>query len=72
LSDIRNGKNVDGEAIQTLTVIIKPMDVSTYNSMVQALDEMLVCSIGKYVIDKVNEDDEKLLTLKGIKFSNDN
>jgi len=32
---------------------------------------MLICSIGKYVIDKVNEDDEKLLTLKGIKFSID-
>ena len=71
LSDIRNGKNVDGEEIQTLTVIIKPMDVSTYDNMVQALDEMLVCSIGKYVIDKVNEDDQKLLELKGIKFSKD-
>jgi hypothetical protein len=70
LSDIRNGKNVDGEEIQTLTVIIKPTDVSTYDNMVQALDEMLVCSIGKYVIDKVNEDDQKLLTLKGIKFTN--
>ena len=68
LSDIRNGKNVDGEEIQTLTVIIKPMDVATYDNMVQALDEMLVCSIGKYVIDKVNEDDQKLLGLKGIKY----
>jgi hypothetical protein len=47
------------------------MDISTYDNMVQALDEMLVCSIGKYVIDKVNEDDEKLLTLKGIKFKNE-
>jgi hypothetical protein len=77
LSDISNGKTEEfmaefGEqGMQTLTVIIKPMDVSTYNNMVQALDEMLVCSIGKRVIDKVNEDDEKLLTLKGIKFSND-
>jgi biopolymer transport protein ExbD len=69
LSEIRSGNNVDGEKIQTLTVIIKPLDVSTYNNMVQALDEMLVCSIGKYVIDKVNEDDEKLLTLKGIKYT---
>ena len=69
LSDIRNGKNVDGEEIQTLTVIIKPMDVSSYDNMVQALDEMLVCSIGKYVIDKVNEDDQKLLELKGIKYA---
>jgi hypothetical protein len=77
LSDIRNGKSDEfiaefGEkGMQTLTVIIKPTDVSTYNNMVQALDEMLICSIGKYVIDKVNEDDEKLLTLKGIKFAND-
>jgi len=77
LSDIRNGKSEEfiaefGEnGMQTLTVIIKPTDVSTYNNMVQALDEMLICSIGKYVIDKVNEDDEKLLGLKGIKYSND-
>ena len=77
LSDIRNGKSENmiaeygDKGMQTLTVIIKPMDISTYNNMVQALDEMLVCSIGKYVIDKVNEDDEKLLELKGIKFSND-
>ena len=71
LSDIRNGKNVDGEEIQTLTVVIKPTDVSTYNNMVQALDEMLVCSIGKYVIDKINEDDEKLLTARDVKFSKD-
>jgi biopolymer transport protein ExbD len=71
LSEIRNGKNVDGEEIQTLTVIIKPMDSSNYNNMVQALDEMLVCTIGKYVIDKVNEDDMKLLDLKGIKYSVD-
>ena len=77
LADIRNGKSdamlaeYGDKGMQTLTVIIKPMDVSTYNNMVQALDEMLVCSIGKYVIDKVNEDDEKLLELKGIKFSND-
>jgi biopolymer transport protein ExbD len=77
LSDIRNGKSetmlaeYGDKGMQTLTVIIKPMDISTYNNMVQALDEMLVCSIGKYVIDKVNEDDEKLLELKGIKFSNE-
>ena len=77
LSDIRNGKSEEfvaefgDQGMQTLTVIIKPMDCSTYDNMVQALDEMLVCSIGKYVIDKVNEDDEKLLTLKNIKFKND-
>jgi len=77
LSDIRNGKAEEflaefgDQGMQTLTVVIKPTDVSTYNNMVQALDEMLVCTIGKYVIDKVNEDDEKLLTLKGIMYSKD-
>ena len=75
LSDLRNGKSPEflaeygDQGMQTLTVIIKPTDVSTYNSMVQALDEMLVCCIGKYVIDKVNEDDMKLLALKGIKYT---
>ncbi len=68
LSEIRNGDITGtGEKIQTLTVIIKPMDTANYNNMVQALDEMQICSIGKYVIDKINEDDLKLLGLKGVK-----
>jgi hypothetical protein len=58
---------VNGEKIPTLTIIIKPLDTCNYNNMVGALDEMTICSIGKYVIDKINEDDEKLLALKGIK-----
>jgi biopolymer transport protein ExbD len=79
LSEIRNGKHPDlaphfdpgKNEMQTLTVVIKPMDVSNYNNMVQALDEMLVCAIGKYVIDKITENDMKLLDLKGIKYSNE-
>ena len=69
LGDIRNGKlaNWGDEDIQTLTVIIKPLDTASYNNMVEALDEMTICSIGKYVIDKINPDDEKLIELKGIK-----
>ena len=69
LSDIKGGDIYgNGEKIQTMTVIIKPMDTANYNNMVQALDEMQICSIGKYVIDKINEDDQKLLELKGIKY----
>ena len=66
LSDLKAG-NVNGEKIPTLTIIIKPLDTANYNNMVEALDEMQICSIGKYVIDKINPDDEKLLGLKGIK-----
>jgi biopolymer transport protein ExbD len=68
LSDIKGGDIYgNGEKIQTMTVIIKPMDTASYNNMVQVLDEMQICSIGKYVIDKINENDQKLLELKGIK-----
>ncbi len=66
LDELRKG-NINGEKIPTLTIIIKPMDSSNYNNMVEALDEMQICSIGKYVIDKITPDDEKLLTAKGIK-----
>ena len=38
-----------------------------YKNMVDALDEMTICSIGTYVIDKINEQDAKLLASKGIK-----
>ena len=65
LSELKNG-NINGEKIPTLTIIIKPLDTASYNNMVDALDEMQICSIGKYVIDKINDNDQKLLQLKGI------
>ncbi|NPD91969.1 ExbD/TolR family protein [Xylanibacter muris] len=66
LSELKNGK-IDGEKIPTLTIIIKPLDTASYKNMVDALDEMQICSIGKYVIDKVSPNDEKLLQQRGIK-----
>lgn len=66
LTEIKNG-NINGEKIPTLTIIIKPLDTASYKNMVDALDEMLICSVGKYVIDKVNPDDLKLMELRGIK-----
>lgn len=66
LADIRNGI-INGQKSPTLTIIIKPMDTANYKNMVDALDEMLICNIGKYVIDKVNDDDQKLLDAKGVK-----
>jgi len=66
LSEIKNG-NLNGEKVPKLTIIIKPLDTASYKNMVDALDEMQICSIGTYVIDKINEDDLKLLKLKGVK-----
>ncbi len=52
----------------TPTVIIKPMDNSTYNNLVTALDEMLICSVGKYAITEIDENDKKMLTNSNVDF----
>ena len=66
LTKIKAG-DIGGEKIPVMTIIIKATDNSSYKNMVDALDEMQICSIGKYVIDKINPDDMKLLKLKGVK-----
>ena len=58
---------IDGQKINTLTIIIKATDNSTYKNLVDALDAMQICSIGKYVIDKVNDNDLKLLKENKVK-----
>ena len=55
--ELRKIKNADG----TPTAIIKPMDESTYLNLIDVLDEMQNCYIGKYVIDKVNDQDKKMV-----------
>ncbi|MDY6207145.1 MAG: biopolymer transporter ExbD [Prevotella sp.] len=65
LSKIKAGELADGK-VETLTIVIKPTDNSSYKNMVDALDEMQILSIGTYVIDKISSDDSKLLTAKGI------
>ena len=52
---------IDGKHIETMTIIIKATDNSSYLNLVDALDEMQICSVGKYVIDKINDQDKKLL-----------
>jgi len=42
-------------------VIIKPMDTSTYKNLVDALDEMQICSIGIYAIVGVEAPDKFLM-----------
>ena len=66
LAQIKAG-NLDGKRINTLTIIIKATDNATYKNLVDALDEMNICSIGKYVIDKINDQDLKLLEENKVK-----
>ena len=66
LAQIKKGE-LEGGKIPTMTIIIKVLDTASYKNMVDVLDEMQICCIGTYVIDKINENDEKLLQLKGIK-----
>ena len=65
LSKIKGGE-VDGQKIPTLTIIIKATDKASYKNLVDVLDEMQICSIGKYVIDKINPQDLELLKKRGI------
>jgi biopolymer transport protein ExbD len=46
-SEIKGGKG-------TPVVIIKAADKATYKNLIDALDEMSICNIGKYVIDKMS------------------
>ena len=50
VSELKNGKN-------TPVVIIKATDRATYKNLIDALDEMQICNIGKYVIDKITPGD---------------
>lgn len=45
----------------TPVIIIKATDDSTYRNLVDTLDEMQICNIGKYVIVAIAEGDEFLL-----------
>ncbi len=53
--------------VPTLAVNIKPLDNSNYDNLVTILDEMQICCIGKYVIDKINDKDTPILEANGIK-----
>jgi len=66
LSKIKAGE-INGKRINTLTIIIKATDNATYKNLVDALDEMNICTIGKYVIDKINDNDLKLLKENNVK-----
>jgi len=67
LSKLKKGELPNGEKVPTMTVIIRPLDTATYDNMVAALDEMLICSIDKYVIDKIGPEDRELITKAGVK-----
>lgn len=45
----------------TPTVIIKAQDKSSYKNLIDALDEMHICNIGKYVITPITSSDQFLI-----------
>lgn len=44
-----------------LTVVIKPTDQAKYKNLIDALDEMQICSVGKYAIVDMTDGDNFLL-----------
>ncbi len=65
LSEIKKGE-INGQKIETMTIIIKATDKASYKNVIDVLDEMQICSIGKYVLDQVTPDDAKLLKEKHV------
>lgn len=53
-------KEIKGDK-DALTVIIKPTQEATYKNLVDALDEMQICSVGKYAIVDMTDGDHFLL-----------
>ena len=68
LDKLKNG-DLGGEKVPTLTIIIKATDDASYKNLVDALDEMQICSIGKYVIDNISPEDRGLLTKRGVRLN---
>ena len=54
---------------ETPVVIIKPLDNSTYDNMVSALDEMLIANVGKYAIASLDDTDKKILANSNVDFT---
>ena len=54
LSKIKSEKGVPN-------VIIKATDEAIYENLINVLDEMQICGIGKYVIDKISDFDKKMI-----------
>lgn len=42
-------------------VVIKATDKASYKNLIDALDEMQICNIGKYVIDKFTDFDQQMI-----------
>lgn len=54
LSKIKTEKGVPN-------VVIKATDKASYENLINALDEMQICNIGKYVIDKFSDFDQQMI-----------
>ncbi len=54
LSELKKSK-------ESITVIVKPTNSSTYNNLVKTLDEMQICSVAKYSIVEPVEGDNYLI-----------
>ena len=54
VAEIKSGK-------ETPTVIIKATDDASYENLIDALDEMQICNIGKYVITDMADADKFLM-----------
>ena len=57
---------IKGEKLAT-TMLIKATDNSKYKNLVDIVDELNICEIGKYAIVDLNDQEKAMLTAKNLK-----
>jgi len=57
---------IKGEKLAT-TLMIKATDKSKYKNLVDIVDEMNICDIGKYAIVDLSQQEKQFLTVRNLK-----
>jgi biopolymer transport protein ExbD len=52
---------VDSKSNEKMVVLVKPSDTSTYENLVDTLDELTINSISRYVLDEYRDEDKALI-----------
>ena len=61
-SGIREVLQTNNQSIEKLVVLIKPDITSTYENLVDILDELEICGVSRYALVEISDDDRELIS----------
>ena len=59
---IREVLQANNQSIDKLVVLVKPDVTSTYENLVDVLDELEICGVSRYALVDISEDDREILS----------